>query len=410
MNFTKLMVALVLVILLFSCTGEDKGEFSFTNYSELEKTAMGSTVSFYMWGGSPQINTWVGDHLGRVLQEKYEITLKMVPLNDASEFINKLATEKLANLESGSADLIWINGENFKNARQADLLYGPYVENLPNFDAFTDSTVGEYDFGFPVQGYEAPYGKAQFVFEWDSASFDTPPASFSELKDWIKANPGRFTYPQPPDFTGSAFLRQLFYETSGGWEQFFEGFDGENIDLELFQKHEQKLWDYLNEIEPFLWQEGRSYPKTITVLETLFSSGEVDFAMYYSPSHASGKILEGEYRESVRTFVMDGNSISNTHFTAIPFNAPNKAGALVVSNLLLSPEVQLSKADPVNWGDLPVVSYQKLSEAQKGEFDELDFGVATLPVSVLSSNSVPEIPSGYVELIENGWEANVLNK
>jgi putative spermidine/putrescine transport system substrate-binding protein len=132
--------------------------------------------------------------------------------------------------------------------------------------------------------------------------------------------------------------------------------------------------------------------------------------MFYSPSHATNYILGGQYPETVRTFVMQENSIANTHFTAIPFNAPNKAGALVVSNFLLSPEAQLSKADPSNWGDLPILDYSRLDKRQKESFDGLDLGTATLPVSVLSANAVPEIPSGYVELLERGWEENVLER
>lgn len=107
---------------------------------------------------------------------------------------------------------------------------------------------------------------------------------------------------------------------------------------------------------------------------------------------------------------MEKNSISNTHFTAIPYNAPNKPGAMVVTNFLLSPQAQLNKADPANWGDLPIVDYNKLSKSEQEHFDTLDLGVATLPISVLSTNSVPEIPSAYVELLEEGWETNVLNQ
>ena len=32
--------------------------------------------------------------------------------------------------------------------------------------------------------------------------------SIAALGDWVAANPGRFTYPQPPDFLGATFLKQ----------------------------------------------------------------------------------------------------------------------------------------------------------------------------------------------------------
>ena len=57
--------------------------------------------------------------------------------------------------------------------------------------------------------------------------------------------------------------------------------------------------------------------------------------MSYHPAHAQMKILEKTYPDTVRTFVLEEGTISNTHFTAVPFNAPNKAGALVLSAPLI---------------------------------------------------------------------------
>ena len=51
---------------------------------------------------------------------------------DASVFVNRLLTEKQAGQSRGTIDLVWINGENFRTARQADLLYGPFTQLLPN--------------------------------------------------------------------------------------------------------------------------------------------------------------------------------------------------------------------------------------------------------------------------------------
>ncbi len=44
--------------------------------------------------------------------------------------------------------------------------------------------------------------------------------------DWAEQNPGRFTYPAPPDFTGSAFLRQALYGVAGGPQDVPADFDG----------------------------------------------------------------------------------------------------------------------------------------------------------------------------------------
>jgi ABC-type uncharacterized transport system YnjBCD substrate-binding protein len=146
----------------------------------------------------------------------------------------------------------------------------------------------------------------------------------------------------------------------------------------LFARNAPLLWAWFNEIEPFLWQKGRTYPKDSASLDTLFSRGEVDFGMSYHPPHAQNKILEGSYPATVRTFVMKDGSIYNTHFTAIPFNSPNKAGAMVLANFLISVEAQLSKYSPDNWGDFPALDPDRLNPADQKRFNAVDLGPATL--------------------------------
>ncbi len=369
----------------------------------LEK-ARGSRVAWYMYGGMANANRWVDEYVAPEVLRRYGITLERVPM-DAPVFVNKLLAEKAAGRAQGTMDLLWINGENFRNAREADLLYGPVTPLLPHFAAYVDPAEAATDFGYPVEGYEAPYGRAQFVLEYDSARTDTPPDSFEALKEWVRRNPGRFTYPQPPDFTGSAFMRQAFYALTGGHEQYMQGFS-----QELYDRNAPKLWAYLNEIEPYLWQGGQTYPKDPAALALLFARGETDFMMAYHPVHAQSRILEGTYPATVRTFVMREGSIFNTHFTAVPFNAPNVNGALVVMDFLLSPDAQVSKLDPANWGDFPAIDMERLAPEEAARFAAVDLGAATLGTEALGAVAVPEIPAQWLEALEQGWLDNVLRK
>ena len=374
------------------------------SWEDIVDAARGSEVSFYMWGGSPEINNWIDIVVAGGLKDKYDIRLKRVPM-DASVFVNKLMAEKQANQDKGVIDLLWINGENFKNSREAGLLWGPYTEMLPNFNNYVDPMSAATDFGFPTGGYEAPYGKVWFVFEYDTAKMSNPPGDFDELTRWIKSNPGRFTYPQPPDFTGSAFLRLAFYHVNGGPEQFMGDFDED-----LAANAVKPLIKWLEEIEPYLWQEGNSYPRNAAALDALFERGEVSFSLNYNEAHASNKIAIGQYPSSVRTFVPQNSALFNHHFTAIPFNAPNKAAALVLTNYLLSPEMQLSKADTANWGDGSVLDPNRLNSSDAAAFANLDRGVATLSLDVLTPDAVPEIKADYVVYIEKAWDEFILRK
>ncbi len=374
-----------------------------TPFEQIEAQARNSQVRWYMFGGWAHVNTWVDTYVAGEMKSRYNIDLVRVPM-DAGVFVNKLLNEKAAGKKTGNIDLLWINGENFKNAKEAGLLFGPFTNKLPNVQRYVDPDSVAFDFGYPVDGHEAPYGRAQFVFEYDTAQIGTPPKTVAELKQWILANPGRFTYPQPPDFTGSAFIRQIFYAVTGGHEQYLSGWNPD-----LFTRKAPLLWTWFNDIEPSLWQKGRAYPKDSATLDTLFSRGEVAFGMSYHPPHAQNKIIEGSYPDTVRTFVMNDGSIYNTHFTAIPFNSPNKAGAMVLANFLISVEAQLSKYSPDNWGDFPALDPQRLSPEDQARFQAVDLGPATLGSNQLDPVAVPEIPAAYLEALEQGWKEHVLD-
>ncbi len=400
------VLLLFTVLILFSACGNngsgDESNLLESDFSSIIEQARGTEVRFYMWGGSPLINDWVDTEMAQHLKDEHDITLTRVPM-DASVFVNRLLTEREAGRNQGVMDILWINGENFKNAREGEILFGPFTDRLPNFNAFVDPATAVSDAGFPVDGWEAPYGRAQFVMEYDSAVIADPPSSYAELLEWVRENPGRMTYPQPPDFTGSAFIRQAFYELTGGHEQYAGDFDPA-----LFEANAPRLWEYLNELEPYLWREGQTYPADLAQLDGLFERGEVSFNMTFTQTGAASKITQGRYPESVRTFVFQNASLSNTHYLAIPFNSPNKAGALVAINEIIGPELQLSKNDPANWGDFTVLDIGRLPREDAERFAALDLGDATLALDVLSANAVPEISSEYLEALEQGWEEHVL--
>src|SRR3546814_15048644 len=93
----------------------------------------------------------------------------------------------------------------------------------------------------------------------------------------------------------------------------------------------------------------------------LLDDGEVDIALSFYPSEASSAIASGLLPETARTFVLDGGTIGNTHFVAIPFNANAAEGAMVVANFLLSPEAQAMKQSAEVWGDDTVLEIGRAS-------------------------------------------------
>lgn len=374
------------------------------SWDEILEESKGTTVNFYGWGGSDKINKWLDEEVASELKEKYDITFNRVPMN-IDEIINKLLGEKQGGLDDGTIDIVWINGENFYTAKQAELLYGPFEGKLPNFEKYLDgdSLEVKYDFGFEVNGYEVPYGKAQFVMIGDQSVMESLPKDHLELMEIAKANKGKITYPAPPDFTGSAFIRNIIYDIVG-----YEKFMDMEADKETVRAEIQPAIDYFNELKPYLWREGKTYPSSLAQLDNMYSDEETIMTMNYNPMHASSMIEQGRFSDTSQTFLFEKGTLGNTHFLAIPFNASNKEAAMVVINEIIGPKLQASKYDPLNWGDLPVTDNSKLDDAQKAVFDGIDLGQGVLKQSELLENRMIEMPADIVPIIEEIWTESVL--
>jgi putative spermidine/putrescine transport system substrate-binding protein len=376
----------------------------FESWADVLAAAEGTTVNWHMWGGDDKINTDVDHDIGERVLELYGVTLNRVPLTDTADAVNKILDEAAAGVEEGTIDLIWINGENFRTLKDAELLWGPWSESIPNarYVDWEDPALA-FDFGIAVDGYESPWGHAQFVIEYNTELVgEEPPTTFEALQEWIHANPGMFTYPAVPDFTGSVFLRHVLYWAAGGPEPFLGEFD-----QAAFDEYAPLVWEYLNDIEPDLWRGGETYPEA-AVLNNLLANQEVAFNMGYGPANAATNILGGTYPESIRTFVFDTGTISNNNFVTIPFNAPNPAGAMVVANYMLSEEFQLAMTDPEQWGWLSPITPTVYSEAFQEAVAGFELHPATLPPDALAAAALPEPNAAWVTALEQGWIENVL--
>lgn len=368
-------------------------------FDEVRTAARGQTVYFNAWGGSTQINdyiAWVGERV----RDSFGIELVHVKLTDTSEAVSRVLAEKAAGRATGgSVDLIWINGENFLAMKRNDLLYGPFAFDLPNFH-FVD-TEGKpttlVDFSEPTDGFESPWGMAQFVLIHDSATLPEPPADLEALASWAAENPGRFTFPSPPDFIGATFLKQVLHAAVDDPDILTTAPDPATAGVTL-----APVWAWLDALQSDLWRGGRAFPANGPALHQLFEDGEVDLTMAFNPAEASSLVLDGRFPETTRTYTLADGSIGNTHFVAIPFNSDATQAARVVADFLLSPEAQARKQHPQHWGDFTVLDLDKLEPEERALFDAIELHPATLPPDQLG-NTLLEPHAAWMDLIESGW-------
>ncbi|MDW5315840.1 ABC transporter substrate-binding protein [Rhizobium sp. PL01] len=372
------------------------------NWDQVLAEARGETVYFNAWGGSANINAyiqWAGD----VVKARFGVTVVQVKLDDTAKAVTTVLAEKTAGRnQHGSVDLIWINGENFAAMKRQDLLFSPdWATKLPNW-ALVDignQPTTTTDFTIPTEGLESPWGAAKLVFFYDEARTAQKdlPDSAKDLLSFAQTHPGRFSYPQPPDFIGSSFLKQVLSELIADKAKLQKP-----VDDATFEQDVAPLFAYLDQLHPLLWRKGKAFPQNYPDMKQKLADGELDIIFAFNPAEASAGIAAGELPGSVRSFVFSKGTLGNTHFVGIPYNANAKAGALVLANFLLSPEAQVRKQDPKIWGDPTVLALGKLPEADRAAFAALDLGIATLPPEKLGP-ALPEPHPDWMTRIEAEW-------
>lgn len=301
-----------------------------------------------------------------------------VKLGDTGEAVARLVAERAAGRADGSIDLLWINGENFAALKRAGLLWGPFVDRLPAARGLDPARARLWatDFTVPVEGLEAPWGVARFALIHDRARTPAPPRDAAALLAWARANPGRFTYPAPPDFVGVTFVKQLLLATGAEPVRLARAPDDA-----AFARASAPVFAYLDRLHRVAWRGGRAFPASAPAQRQLLADGEVDFAPTFNPAEIEGEVAAGRLPATVATFALEPGAIANAHFLAIPAGARAKAGAMVAIDFLLGATAQRRKADPAVWGDAAVLA---------------GLGGEVGP-------TLPEPHPGWTERLERGW-------
>jgi putative thiamine transport system substrate-binding protein len=361
--------------------------------------ARGQTVYWNAWGGDERTNafiTWVGEQT----EERYGVSVVHVRLTDTAEAVSRVISERAAGQDSGgSVDLVWINGPNFLAMKEQGLLFGPFVETLPNA-RYVDLSPGApatLDFTEPVDGMESPWRLARFVFTHDSARAGAPPRSMAGFVDWAAANPGRFTHPDPSNFMGATFLKQALVELAPDRDALLLP-----VTDTAFAEQTAPLWAWYDRLRPNMWRAGTTFPENESVQQQLLNDGELDIAMSFDPASTAAAIAQGLLPETARVFVPEGGTIGNISFVAIPYNAANAEGAMVVANFLLDPVVQARIQNIEVLGSFSVLDPGRLDDEGRAAFAALPTAPA-LPTLEDLGPTLPEPHASWMTRLSEEW-------
>lgn len=345
--------------------------------------ARGQTVYFHAWGGQQEVNDylqWVAAELAR----QYDIHLVHVKVADIAESAQRLVNENQA--EPSAVDLLWINGENFHFLKRQQQLLAELDKKVPNRSLLAPADEWQRDFGVATDGYELPWGVGQFQLlvreqVLNEVNATTAELSPQQLLRYARKHPGRISYPKPPEFHGSTWLKNLIWSLSAGDPRLLEAptTAAEQALLPL-------LWAYLDELHPLLWRAGEEFPASQAQTLNMLANQQLDMALSFSPQQLSQLQQQGLMPRGIRRAYLAGGAITNHHYLAISRRTAVPAAALVSLNFLLSPEAQQAKRNSA-WADLSV-----LQQARTGANTEL------FPTA-------PELHVDWVERLEQTWLA-----
>jgi putative spermidine/putrescine transport system substrate-binding protein len=409
----KNIVAGIAILSLFACnndkktaggsTDENKDPMMQQSWEQITEKAKGTTVTWMKYTGDKKSNKYIDDVLVPRIKEKFGITLKIIP-GQGPSIVSSIMSEKEANVEKGQSDMVWINGETFFQIQQFQGLFGPIDYKLPNSEFINyEDPIIKYDFQQEIKGYEAPWGKASFIALTDAAKVKTPPVSMQDFETYWKANPGKFTLSL--DFTGYTLLKTWLIELAGSSDNLNGDFDQNKYD-----KYSGQLWDFINRNKKYFWKKGETFPESAVTIAQLYATGEVNFGFSFGFTAVDKGIKEGLFPKTTIGYVLKPGSIHNTSYLAVPFNATNKEGALVVINYLISPEAQIEKSDINNNGGTPVFDVSKLTPEMKAKYEALEKPKYGMTEQEVLAKAIVEPHSMYMIKVAEDFRKKVIDK
>ena len=251
----------------------------------------------------------------------------------------KLKADKESGRETGDIDVAMVHQKFMSWAMEEDLLK-KYADEAETWQYVT-SADAKNALGTDIEGYAIPMFHSQTAIAYNPAEVTDPPASYEELVEWTKENPGKFGYNGiKGGMSGVAFTVGWIFWKSGNYEMYAV--------TGPFDEAEVASWeDGLSDMKEF--NENVTFTAgNVGTLDALnrgeIAMGPVWVDMFYT------FMAEGKLDPNLKLAILEPGMPGQPMYFVIPANAPNPEMAQKWIEYATSPEVQGNIIiDHYNW-------------------------------------------------------------
>lgn len=217
----------------------------------------------------------------------------------------------------------------------------------------------------PVKGAAIPYRGSSVVLAYNSDKVKSPPKTLSALLDWIRANPGKFTY-NSPNTGGSGYSFAETVVDSLLTPAVLKGMD-QGYDPTLEPNWKQGL-DLLHSLNKSMYGNG-VYPNGNAAVLQLLGQGQIWVAPVWSDQSLTA-LKTGQLGPNIKL-----TQISNPSFTggaaylAVPKTAKHKKVLYKFVNYILSPTAQQMIVDVM--AGFPAIDIKYMGDSIRQKFEDV---------------------------------------
>jgi putative spermidine/putrescine transport system substrate-binding protein len=220
----------------------------------------------------------------------------------------------------------------------------------------------------PVKGNAIPYRGSSVVLAYNTDHVKSPPKTLQGLLDWIKANPGKFTY-NSPNSGGSGYS---FAETV------VDSFLSKSVNTQMVNDYVPNLesnwkqgFDTLHGLNKYVYQGV--YPNGNAAVLTLLGQGQIWVAPVWS-DQALTALKNGQLGPNIKLSQISSPSFTGgAAYLAVPKTAKHKKVLYKFVNYVLSPKAQQMIVDVM--AGFPAIDVKYMGDAIKQKFQDVDANI-----------------------------------